>query len=118
MLEAVLGNDHDLLTCDYLLHELSSRVVAKPYLANRISARTLALLVATLSSQGVDVLLPDTPYPSIVRDSDDDFLIALATIGQADVLVTGDRDLLDLDLPLPFRIMSTSDFIAEIGDAE
>jgi predicted nucleic acid-binding protein len=34
--------------------------------------------------------------PALVRDPKDDYLLAAATIADADVLVTGDRDLLDI----------------------
>lgn len=72
--------------------------------------------IETLVAEGEDVALPDEPYPSVVRDPDDDFLITLATLGEADVLVTGDRDLLALEVPMPFRIMSMSDFLGVIED--
>ena len=41
-------------------------------------------------------MLPDPVEPEpILRDPDDDYLIALARIAKADLIVTGDKDLLD-----------------------
>lgn len=41
-------------------------------------------------------MLPDpTAPPRLLRDARDDYLVALAIDGRADVIVSGDRDLLD-----------------------
>jgi uncharacterized protein len=43
-------------------------------------------------------MLPDRiDVPSVVRDGDDDYLVALATAARADAIVSGDADLLDHD---------------------
>ena len=42
------------------------------------------------------MVLPDPVLPAgVVRDPNDDFLVALAATSRADAIVTGDRDLLD-----------------------
>ena len=40
---------------------------------------------------------PPRPYPAVCRDPDDDYLVALARAAVVDALVTGDRDLLELE---------------------
>ena len=45
------------------------------------------------------------------RDSKDNFLLALAEDGNADYLITGDRDLLVLEKHLTTRIVSFSNFL-------
>ncbi|HYP61379.1 MAG TPA: putative toxin-antitoxin system toxin component, PIN family [Thermomicrobiales bacterium] len=59
------------------------------------------------------------PFPRVVRDEDDDYLVAIAIWEDVDVIVSGDKDLLALreylDRP---RIMSPADFVAEFGDPD
>ena len=45
-----------------------------------------------------------------VRDPDDRWVIATAVLAEADVLVTGDHDLLDLGASAPLRILSPRGF--------
>jgi predicted nucleic acid-binding protein len=40
---------------------------------------------------------PPPPYPAVCRDPDDDYLVALAQAALVDAVVTGDRDLLELE---------------------
>ena len=58
----------------------------------------------------------ERPFPKIARDSNDDYLIAIAIWEGVDILVSGDKDLLVLRglLEQP-RIMPPADFIAEFG---
>jgi len=50
-----------------------------------------------------------------VRDAADLVVIACALAGPADVIVTGDRDLLDLDQFRGVRILSVSEFLLSLG---
>ena len=95
-----------ILVNDQLLRELSSRVTRKPYLAQRIELYELTRFLTLLSEIAELVHLSSTPHPSVVRDAEDDYLIALAVAGKADILVTGDRDLLAIADLTPFRIMT------------
>jgi len=95
-----------ILVNDQLLRELSSRVTQKPYLAQRIELYELTRFLTLLSEIAELVPLSSTPHPSVVRDAEDDYLIALAVTGNADILVTGDRDLLAIADLTPFRIMT------------
>ncbi len=46
--------------------------------------------------RGIATVLPDpVSPPRLVRDPEDDYLVALARAESADAIVTGDRDLLD-----------------------
>jgi putative PIN family toxin of toxin-antitoxin system len=51
-----------------------------------------------------------TPAPKLCRDPDDDHLLALAKTAKADVLLTGDRDLLILEKHGHTRIMNAKAF--------
>lgn len=48
--------------------------------------------------------------PPVSRDPRDDYLVALARATSAHVLVSGDDDLLDLDLP-DLKIVSPREFL-------
>jgi putative PIN family toxin of toxin-antitoxin system len=60
------------------------------------------------------------PRFDVSRDPDDNVLLATALAGDADYLVTNDRDLLELpddfQRRLPFAIVSPSAFLREIGE--
>lgn len=53
-----------------------------------------------------------TDVPQISPDPDDDYLIALARAADADALVSGDRDLLDLALP-DVRVLTPRQLLEE-----
>jgi uncharacterized protein len=50
------------------------------------------------------------------RDPDDDKLLEIAVLGQADCIVTGDQDLLVLDPFQGVRIMTPASFLEAIAD--
>lgn len=52
--------------------------------------------------------------PRICRDSDDDHVIACAIAASAEIIVSGDRDLLDLGRYGEIRILSAAGAAAEI----
>jgi putative PIN family toxin of toxin-antitoxin system len=99
-----------LSTTNSYIRELSSRITRKPYLAQRIELYELTRFLTLLSEIAELVHLSSTPHPSVVRDAEDDYLIALAVAGKADILVTGDRDLLAIADLTPFRIMTLRAF--------
>ena len=115
VVDAAVSGSYTLLISDVLLHELITRVQQKPYLARNITPADLAPLVDALSVAADRVDLAGIPIPRIVRDPDDDYLITMAVTGNADIVVTGDHDLLDLTDLTEFRIMSLRDF-AQILD--
>lgn len=84
--------EHELLSGEVILEELQ-RVLEKRI---RVPTRVTAAILELLHNQAVIVPRPALPAASGVRDSDDEWVIATALAGQADVLVTGDKDLLVL----------------------
>lgn len=53
---------------------------------------------------------PDQPATSAIRDVADRWIVATAVAGSADILVTGDRDLLDVADDLPVRTLEPRAF--------
>jgi hypothetical protein len=56
-------------------------------------------LIAGLAGQSALTQDAPLPHPSVCRDPKDDYLVALTLKAEADVLVTGDRDLLEMEDP-------------------
>ena len=59
-----------------------------------------------------------TPTPRIVADPDDDVVIGTALAAKADLLVTGDRGLLDVGVYQGIRIVSVAEAIGIITARE
>ena len=103
----------ELVVSPKLLWELEG-VLGREKLADLVHPGEVAQLLMVLTSDAV--LVPDPPEEPGVRsvDPDDDYLIALASHTRS-VLISGDKDLLDLSDRIP--VYSTAQFRALIGDA-
>jgi predicted nucleic acid-binding protein len=71
-------------------------------------------LVAALSEL---IELPDA-VPSICRDPEDDWVIACAVVSQADVIVSGDRDLLDLGQVGGISFLTAREFLWRLRNVQ
>jgi len=101
--------DHQLITGDVVLAEL------RTVLAERIKlpTSTITEIVALLRSQEV-VPKPAKPSSLPIRDADDQWILASAVAGHADVLITGDKDLLAVAKQSPVPILSPRGFWEQI----
>lgn len=107
--------DFTLLTAPVLLEELD-RVLQYPRLHRYYDAQTRLRFVALIAALSEIVDLPDE-VPRICRDPADDWVIACAYAGNADAIVSGDRDLLDLGRVGRIPILSARQFLEQIqGD--
>lgn len=97
--------EHQLITGEVVLVEL------REVLGRRIKlpVATIDDIVALLRDQEV-VPKPRKPSEVPVRDPDDRWILASATAGRADVLVTGDQDLLDVADKAPLPILNPRGF--------
>jgi len=110
IVEAGVAGRDDLLLPEDLVDGLASRVAGKPYLAERIAAEDVREFLGLLAA--VAEVLPRIagPLPAVTRDPQDDYLIAHALFGRADLLVTGDRDLLTIGRVGDLRIVTPRRF--------
>jgi hypothetical protein len=112
LVEAIYENEITLLVFEDLFEELRSTVQRKKHLAARITLEQVEELIADLLVIGEQVPAISEPFPQVVRDLKDDYLLAYALVGQADYIVTGDEDLLVLQQVDTLSIVSISDFVA------
>lgn len=107
-----------MVTAPELLEELD-RVLRYPRLQRYYSEEERTRFVALLMALSEVVELPET-IPQICRDPDDDLglafipVLACAVVGGADVIVSGDDDLLVLDRVSDISILSAAEFLARI----
>lgn len=90
-----VGEQIELVASPALLAELAD-VLARPRLRRRISPEDANDFVSDLMKATRFVADPED-VPQVCRNPDDDYLIALALASNADVLVTGDDDLLSIE---------------------
>lgn len=91
VLRSVLAK-HRLLTSEFVLEELRRVLTEKLRMPQREAAR-----VCEFIRQNAEVVAPETPATLPEKDLDDRWILAAAIQGQADILVSGDRDLLEID---------------------
>ena len=103
-------DDIVLVTAPELLAELD-RVLTYPKLQRYYTDEERTRFVALVMALGEVVDLPET-IPRICRDPDDDRLIACAVVGEADVIVSGDDDLLALERVGGIPILTAAQFLA------
>lgn len=113
---AVLG-EYTLLIPEEVIEELHFVCAQKAHLRDRITERDVDDLVQVLQSVAVIIPRQIDPVPAVLRDPKDDFLLTAAVLGEADYLVTGDRDLLDIrDHLIQPRIVTVAEFVQLLAE--
>jgi hypothetical protein len=99
----------DLLTSAQQLDELM-RVTRYPKIRERLASALAGWLINEL--RGIAAVVSKMPVVSVSPDAYDNYLLAMASAGAADFLVTGDkRDLLGLKLYQGTRIITVREFL-------
>ena len=101
------GSD-ELIICDEILSEIRDVLVFRPRLRKWISQNDARQYVEMLQLRFNFVSNPTDIIP-LSRDGDDDYILALAQREKADHIVSGDRDLLVLQIP-EFSIVTPAEF--------
>jgi putative PIN family toxin of toxin-antitoxin system len=97
VMDAAMRGAFTLLLPGVLLDQFVARIGSKPYLTIHINSTDLAAAVAIWRAISETIPPILAPIPAVTRDPKDDYLLAYAVVGQADILVTGAMDLLILD---------------------
>ncbi len=95
-----------------LLDELQE-VLKRPKIAARIDELDGAQLIELIKSQAIVALVE--AVPAVSRDPKDDAYLACAAAVDADVLITGDQDLLVLKTHGRTRILTPAEFLIILG---
>lgn len=109
LLEVILA-DHQLMTGEVVLRELERVLIEKM----KVPESKVAEVMIFLRKHHVEPV-PEKPSNIKVRDEDDRWVLESAIRAKADILVTGDKDLLDVDQDvtkegLQLRIISPRGF--------
>ncbi len=105
--------EHELVIGDVILEELR-RVLATKF---KVPADRVQALEAVFAPYPC-IPKPAEPGPAFIRDPADRWVFATAMAGNADVLVTGDQDLLAVAGELPMRILDPRAFWALLRAGE
>lgn len=104
----------ELFTSVAMLAELTD-ILARPKFANKIAASLLTVDQLVDGYAALTQAVRPTPTPRIVSDPDDDVVIGTALAAKADLLVTGDRGLLDVGAYQGVRIVRVAEAISLIA---
>jgi len=93
LIEAARSGVIEMIACETLFAEFE-RGLENRYFRDRVHEDERVLIAAMVRRIATELPDPVAP-PAVVRDSADDYLVALARTAHADAIVTADRDLLD-----------------------
>ncbi len=110
LLNEVVAGRATLLMPAELLREIEKTVKRKPHLLHIITAAQLHRFLVLLQSLCEEIPRITAAIPPITHDAKDDYLIAYAVVGRADYLVSGDKDLLELNIAVPVTILNSVQF--------
>jgi uncharacterized protein len=111
LLDRAIRGELDLVTSHALLDELE-RILTDRFQVPSELARLARSELEILT----EVVVPDD-VPAVSRDPDDDQVLAAAVAGEAEAIVTGDRDLLILETHRGIAILSPADFESRSAEA-
>lgn len=109
----VVGQGLDLYTSRTLIDELAKTLTRRKF-AQRIASQSTDIDALIEDYLGLAELVVPASIPRICRDPDDDHVIACAIAARAEIIVSGDRDLLELGRYGDVRIISAASATAEI----
>lgn len=113
--DALLDERIEVVACPALLGEVAS-VLGRDRLRRYLSIDEARRFVADLAAVMTLAADPPPPHPAVCRDPDDDYLVALARAAVVDALVTGDRDLLELD-GIGVAVLTPRALVERLADA-
>jgi putative PIN family toxin of toxin-antitoxin system len=96
LVQHTANRDFELVMSPRLVRELAT-VTRRSRFRQYFSIEEAERLIPDLWDLGLRVDDAED-VPAVTRDPDDDYLVALSRTSAADVLVSGDRDLLDLEM--------------------
>jgi len=108
LLNAVRRGEITCVTSETLLEEFRE-ILTDPQRPFRLSAQDASRIVDAWRS--VATVIAPTSHVAVCRDPDDNRVLECALDGQAEYIITGDKDLLDLEEFQGMRIINVADFL-------
>lgn len=105
VLRTVLA-EHELFLATTVIEALTRALMEKL----RVPEPTVGEIAAFLRASAALAEMPSRPAPVAIRDPDDAVILSEALSIGADVLVTGDKDLLEVGVVLDIRIIDPRGF--------
>ncbi len=99
------GIHHEIILSAFILDELAAKLTGK-FKYTQLDAESVVALVKSRSR----ILRALPSIPPTCRDPEDDNIIATAMAGKCACIVTGDKDLLDLECAGNIRIIAPASF--------
>ena len=111
VIDAWMDDLFTLVTSLYLVQELT-HVLTYPHIADRLrlSDTELEAILAAFVSQA-KVVPGELELPGVTSDPKDDPVVACAVEGEADYIVSGDQDLLALEIYKDIQIITPRQFV-------
>lgn len=115
ILEAAHSGAIELFTSRKLIAELEevlgrgkfAAILSKAEISPKEIVRNYRLVANVIAAEPVD--------PIVIRDPDDDEVIACAIASRSEVIVSGDNDLLDLKQYKNIRILTATELMSELN---
>ncbi len=115
VLEAAQDGVIDLFTSHDLLSELDE-VLSRDKFRQRLEAVNSSVSEILDQYEALAELIEVREIqPVVLRDPDDDAVIACAVFAECELIVSGDKDLLDLKEYGSIRILTAAEFLRELG---
>ncbi|MEQ1605276.1 MAG: putative toxin-antitoxin system toxin component, PIN family [Pyrinomonadaceae bacterium] len=103
-----------LFTTSGLIAELEE-VLNRPKFKSRLdTANKTVQQIIDEFSEVAEMIVAAEIAPVVIRDPDDDAVIACAVASESDVIVSGDKDLLDLGSHKEIRILRAAELLKEL----
>lgn len=114
VLDAAHAGVIDLFTSHDLLSELEE-VLSRDKFQRRLEAVNSSVGEILDQYKALAELIEvDEMEPVVIRDPDDDAVIACALSADSELIISGDKDLLDLEEYRSIRILSATEFLSEL----
>ena len=97
--------NHEVVLSTFILAEFKDKLTGK----FKFTVREANAAVRLVKSR-CEIVKISPLDPPVCRDPDDDFVIATAIAGQCACIITGDKDLLDLEKPREIQILAPGSF--------
>jgi putative PIN family toxin of toxin-antitoxin system len=115
ILDAARDRIIKLYTSPVLLEELED-VLSREKFARRLAAANVTVQDLVSGYSALATVIEAEPIkPVILVDPDDDAVLACALSADAEVIVSGDSDLLDFKEHKEIRILTAAEFLAELA---